>query len=102
MTTLREWRRQEAAEQKLPAYCVFTDATLVAIAEARPRSVAGSDEGAGPGPNKGRQVWRASAWRSSPRRPVTGGNHLPNAPGGAKKRPKRTKKMQLHRFAILP
>jgi len=40
MTLLKEWRRQEAAEQKLPAYCVFTDATLVAIAEARPRSIA--------------------------------------------------------------
>ena len=40
MALLREWRRQEAAEQKLPAYCVFTDATLIAIAEARPRSVA--------------------------------------------------------------
>ena len=40
MTLLREWRRQEAAEQKLPAYCVFTDATMIAIAEARPRSVA--------------------------------------------------------------
>ncbi len=39
MTMLREWRRQEAADQKLPAYCVFTDATLIAIAEARPRSV---------------------------------------------------------------
>jgi DNA helicase-2/ATP-dependent DNA helicase PcrA len=37
---LREWRRQEAADQKLPAYCVFTDATLIAIAEARPHSVA--------------------------------------------------------------
>ena len=35
---LREWRRQEAASESLPAYCVFTDATLVAIAEARPRS----------------------------------------------------------------
>ena len=35
---LREWRRQEAGELKLPAYCVFTDATLIAIAEARPRS----------------------------------------------------------------
>jgi DNA helicase II / ATP-dependent DNA helicase PcrA len=35
---LREWRRQEAASASLPAYCVFTDATLVAIAEARPRS----------------------------------------------------------------
>jgi DNA helicase-2/ATP-dependent DNA helicase PcrA len=39
MAMLREWRRQEAAEQQLPAYCVFTDATLIAIAEARPRSV---------------------------------------------------------------
>ena len=39
MALLREWRRQEAAEQQLPAYCVFTDATLIAIAEARPRSM---------------------------------------------------------------
>ena len=39
MTMLKEWRRQEAAEAKLPAYCVFTDATLIAIAEARPRSL---------------------------------------------------------------
>ena len=39
MALLREWRRQEASDQKLPAYCVFTDATLIAIAEARPRSV---------------------------------------------------------------
>ena len=38
MVKLREWRRQEAAEQKLPAYCVFTDATLIALAEARPRT----------------------------------------------------------------
>ena len=40
MTLLREWRRQEAADAGLPAYCVFTDATLVAIAEARPRTAA--------------------------------------------------------------
>ena len=33
---LREWRRQEAAEAGLPAFCVFTDATLMAIAESRP------------------------------------------------------------------
>ncbi|MFT4215682.1 MAG: ATP-dependent DNA helicase UvrD2 [Micropruina sp.] len=33
---LREWRRQEAAAAGLPAFCVFTDATLMAIAEARP------------------------------------------------------------------
>jgi DNA helicase-2/ATP-dependent DNA helicase PcrA len=33
---LRQWRSQVAAEAKLPAYVVFTDATLVAIAEAMP------------------------------------------------------------------
>jgi len=38
LALLKEWRRQEAAAQSLPAYCVFTDATLVALAEARPRT----------------------------------------------------------------
>jgi DNA helicase-2/ATP-dependent DNA helicase PcrA len=33
---LREWRAARAKEQSLPAYCVFTDTTLTAIAEARP------------------------------------------------------------------
>jgi DNA helicase-2/ATP-dependent DNA helicase PcrA len=36
---LRDWRRERAAEQRQPDYCVFTDATLTAIAEARPTSV---------------------------------------------------------------
>ena len=33
---LREWRKARAAEQAVPAYVVFTDATLQAIAEVRP------------------------------------------------------------------
>jgi DNA helicase-2/ATP-dependent DNA helicase PcrA len=33
---LREWRRQRAAADKVPAYCVFTDATLTALAEMVP------------------------------------------------------------------
>ncbi|MBA8795630.1 DNA helicase-2/ATP-dependent DNA helicase PcrA [Friedmanniella endophytica] len=33
---LKQWRKKQAASQGLPAYCVFTDATLTAIAEARP------------------------------------------------------------------
>ncbi len=33
---LREWRAGEAREQQVPAYVVFTDATLTAIAEQRP------------------------------------------------------------------
>jgi DNA helicase II / ATP-dependent DNA helicase PcrA len=52
MAMLREWRRQEAADQKLPAYCVFTDATLIAIAEARPRSVGELVKVQGLGPTK--------------------------------------------------
>ena len=38
LTLLKEWRKQESAEEKVPAFCIFTDATLVAIAEARPTS----------------------------------------------------------------
>ncbi|MFJ9555001.1 ATP-dependent DNA helicase UvrD2 [Nocardiopsis sp. NPDC101807] len=36
---LRDWRRANAQEQKVPAYVVFTDATLQAIAEQEPTSV---------------------------------------------------------------
>ena len=52
MNRLREWRRQEAAEQKLPAYCVFTDATLIALAEGRPRNAAELIKIQGLGPAK--------------------------------------------------
>ena len=38
---LRDWRAGQAQEQSLPAYCVFTDATLTAIAETRPSSRGG-------------------------------------------------------------
>ncbi|MFL6138571.1 MAG: ATP-dependent DNA helicase UvrD2 [Frankiaceae bacterium] len=37
---LREWRRAAAKERGQPAYCIFTDATLQAIAETRPATVA--------------------------------------------------------------
>ncbi len=33
---LREWRAGQSKLQGLPAYCVFTDKTLMAIAEAAP------------------------------------------------------------------
>ncbi|HET7172990.1 MAG TPA: ATP-dependent DNA helicase UvrD2 [Nocardioidaceae bacterium] len=33
---LREWRRSRAAAEHLPAYCVCTDVTMIAIAERRP------------------------------------------------------------------
>jgi DNA helicase-2/ATP-dependent DNA helicase PcrA len=37
---LRTWRAARAKELSQPAYCVFTDATLTAIAEQRPADVA--------------------------------------------------------------
>ncbi|BEP11982.1 ATP-dependent DNA helicase UvrD2 [Acidothermaceae bacterium B102] len=37
---LREWRLARSKERSQPAFVVFTDATLTAIAEAKPRSVA--------------------------------------------------------------
>ncbi|WP_067455362.1 ATP-dependent DNA helicase UvrD2 [Actinomadura macra] len=39
LIALREWRAEAAAEQKIPTYVVFTDATLQAIAEHAPESV---------------------------------------------------------------
>ncbi|HNI71275.1 MAG TPA: HRDC domain-containing protein, partial [Marmoricola sp.] len=36
--TLREWRRTRAEADQVPAYVVFSDATLEALAETRPTS----------------------------------------------------------------
>lgn len=36
---LRAWRKQEASEQSVPAYVVFTDATLQTIAEVKPTAI---------------------------------------------------------------
>ncbi|GHC76352.1 DNA helicase [Nocardiopsis terrae] len=49
---LREWRRQSAQEQKVPAYVIFTDATLQAIAEQEPSSVSQLTAVSGVGPTK--------------------------------------------------
>jgi ATP-dependent DNA helicase RecQ len=37
---LRAWRREQAREQAVPAYVIFHDATLSAIAAAHPRDMA--------------------------------------------------------------
>ncbi|GAC66597.1 ATP-dependent DNA helicase UvrD2 [Gordonia soli] len=39
LVALKEWRRDQAKEQSVPAYVVFSDNTLVAIAEQRPSDV---------------------------------------------------------------
>lgn len=49
---LRQWRREEAQSADVPAYVVFTDATLTAIAEARPKSLEQLAGLAGVGPSK--------------------------------------------------
>ena len=38
---LKAWRRNLAAEQSVPAFVIFTDATLLAIAERNPADDAG-------------------------------------------------------------
>jgi DNA helicase II / ATP-dependent DNA helicase PcrA len=50
--SLREWRLGRAKELGQPAYCVFTDATLEAIAERRPTSAADLVEIPGIGQSK--------------------------------------------------
>jgi DNA helicase-2/ATP-dependent DNA helicase PcrA len=52
MALLKEWRRQLAGEQKVPAFVIFTDATLIAIAEARPRTRSDLVKVQGLGPTK--------------------------------------------------
>ena len=37
---VRTQHREQAADEKVPAYCVFTDATMTALAEMRPRDAA--------------------------------------------------------------
>jgi DNA helicase-2/ATP-dependent DNA helicase PcrA len=49
---LREWRSRTASEAKVPAYVVFTDATLVAIAETSPADLPGLARVPGVGPAK--------------------------------------------------
>jgi DNA helicase-2/ATP-dependent DNA helicase PcrA len=49
---LRAWRRSQAEAQKVPPFVVFSDATLVAIADARPASPAELARIPGVGPTK--------------------------------------------------
>ena len=50
--TLREWRRSTAQQAGVPAYVVFTDATLTAIAETMPTDHAGLQQISGVGDRK--------------------------------------------------
>ncbi|MBO0811372.1 MAG: ATP-dependent DNA helicase UvrD2 [Microlunatus sp.] len=49
---LRNWRRSQATQERMPAYVIFTDATLVAIAEARPQNARDLIKVPGVGKNK--------------------------------------------------
>lgn len=51
-SALRSWRAQVAREEKLPAYVIFTDATLQAISEELPEDEAELLSISGIGPNK--------------------------------------------------
>ena len=49
---LRAWRRKQSEAQEVPAYVVFSDATLVAIADARPCDLGALGAVPGVGPTK--------------------------------------------------
>jgi DNA helicase II / ATP-dependent DNA helicase PcrA len=49
---LREWRRERARERDVPAYVIFTDATMEALAETRPVDEDGLLAISGIGPDK--------------------------------------------------
>lgn len=49
---LRQWRKAQADEASVPAFVVFSDATLLAIAERRPADVAALEQVPGVGPSK--------------------------------------------------
>ena len=51
-SALRSWRAQVAREEKVPAYVIFTDATLQAISEELPVDEAELLSISGIGPNK--------------------------------------------------
>jgi DNA helicase-2/ATP-dependent DNA helicase PcrA len=52
LDALRAWRLETAREQQVPAYIVFTDVTLTAIAEQRPAGPEALAEIPGIGPMK--------------------------------------------------
>ncbi len=52
LTRLKDWRAERARELKVPPFVVFTDATLVAIAEQRPEDQRGLVSISGIGPTK--------------------------------------------------
>ena len=49
---LREWRTRQATEQKVPAYCIFSQKSLYALAAAAPKTLASLSDVHGIGPKK--------------------------------------------------
>lgn len=50
--TLRAWRLEQAREREVPAYVIFTDATMEALAESLPRDAESLLAISGIGPDK--------------------------------------------------
>ena len=71
---LREWRKERAGEESVPAFVVFTDATLQLIAEHKPRTPAGAAADQRHRPVEARAVRRGRPRRSSARPRAGSGN----------------------------
>ena len=70
---LREWRLARAADDSVPAFVVFTDATLQLIAEHRPATSAACSRSAEWGPPS----WRSTATTCSPCWPAKKSEEIP-------------------------
>jgi len=73
LEALREWRLSESRERAVPAYVIFTDATLIAIAEQNPPDQEALLDIPGVGPRKleayGESLLDLICTHTSPRRP---------------------------------
>jgi len=72
--TLKAWRRHQAAEEEVPAFCVFADKTLELIAAQQPASLEELATVPGVGPTKLERYGAAVLERCAPTRPDRGGD----------------------------
>jgi len=72
--SLREWRREQSREQKVPAYVVLHDSTLEELCRQRPSTVAGLRRIPGIGERKA-EVYGDAIWQVL--REFDGGKHAP-------------------------
>ena len=88
LEALRTWRSAEAKSRSVPAYVVFTDATLIALAEQRPADPSGLVA------IPGHRVVEARALRHRGAHPAAGARLVGGRPGPVRRSPGKFSKMR--------